>query len=39
MVYADVLVIFGGMLMVAFIGFGWGRWERMSADIAEEIMK
>lgn len=39
MVYADVLTIFGLMLTPTFIGFMWGRWERMTADILEEVLK
>jgi len=37
MEYADQLTIFGLMMSPLFLGFVWGRWERMTADILEEI--
>lgn len=39
MVYADLLTIFGYLLFPTFLGFSWGRYERMAADTIEEATR
>lgn len=39
MEYADQLTIFGLLMVPLFTGFIWGRWERMTSEVLEEIEK
>ena len=39
MEYADLLTLFAELLIPPFIGFVWGRWERMTADVLEETFR